>query len=115
MPLVVEPEPVPLVTGADGVVREGDTRVSLDAVIAAFLEGATAEEMVQQYPTLQLADVYSIIGYYLRHQVAVDAYLHDREPHANEVRRENETRFDPSGVRDRLIARRTRREVEHYG
>ena len=46
MSLVVEPEPVPLVTGADGVVREGDTRVSLDAVIAAFLEGATAEEMV---------------------------------------------------------------------
>ncbi len=108
MSLAVEPEPVPLATGADGVVRVGTTRVTLDTVVAAFLEGATAEEIVQQYPTLQLADVYSIIGYYLRHQAEVDAYLHDRERRANEVRRENETRFDPSGVRARLLARRTR-------
>lgn len=108
MSLLVEPEPVPLATGADGVARIGATRVTLDTVIAAFCEGATAEEIEQQYPTLQLADVYSVIGYYLRHQADVDAYLRDRERRAGEVRRENETRFDPSGVRDRLLARRAR-------
>lgn len=102
----VEPEPVPLVTGADNVVRVGATRVTLDTVVAAFCEGATAEEIVQQYPTLQLADVYSVIGYYLRHRTSVDAYLRDRQRQAAEVRRENEARFDPSGVRERLLARR---------
>ncbi len=103
-----ESEPVPLATGADDVVRVGTTRVTLDTLVAAFREGATAEEIVQQYPTLQLAHVYSIMGYYLRHQAEVDAYLHDRERHTKEVRRENEARFDPSGVRDRLLARPTR-------
>ncbi len=108
MSLIVDPEPVPLVTGEDGVVRVCATRVTIDTVVAAFRKGATAEEIVQQYLALRLADVHSIIGYYLRHQAEVDAYLHDRERHTKEVRRENEARFDPSGVRDRLLARRTR-------
>lgn len=50
MPLVVEPEPVPLTTGPDGVARIGATRVTLDSVVGAFREGATAEEILQQYP-----------------------------------------------------------------
>lgn len=108
MSLVVEPEPIPLVTGEDGAMRVDATRVALDTVVAAFREGATAEEIVQQYPTLQLADVYSVIGCYLRHQAEVDAYLRDRKHQADEVRQENETHFDPVGVRGRLIARRVR-------
>ena len=86
----------------------GDTRVPLDAVVAAFREGATAEEIAQQYPSLRLAAVYAVIGYYLRHQREVDDYLHERQQQAAEVRRSNEARFDPAGVRDRLLARRTR-------
>lgn len=108
MSLVVGPEPVPLATDADGVVRVGETRVALDTVVAAFREGATAEEIVQQYPTLQLADVYSVVGYYLRHQADVDAYLREREHRVDRMRRENEARFDPAGVRERLLARRAR-------
>lgn len=106
MSLAVSPEPVPLVTDTDGVVRVGTTRVTLDTVVAAFREGATAEEISQQYPTLRLADVYSIIGYYLRHRAEVDDYLVDRTRRREEVRRENEVRFDPTGIRDRLLARR---------
>lgn len=108
MALVVEPERVPLATGTDGVVRVGATRVTLDSVIEAFREGATAEEILQQYSVLRLADVYSVIGYYLRHQPEVDSYLRDRRREANESRRENESRFDPHGVRERLLARRVR-------
>ena len=58
---------VPLAMGADGVIRVSGTRVTLDTVLAAFREGATAEEIVQQYPSLALADVYQVIGYALRH------------------------------------------------
>lgn len=106
--LAVEPERVPLVTSRDGVVCIGATRVTLDTVVAAFSEGATAEEISQQYPTLRLADVYSVIGYYLRHRADVDAYLEGRLSRSAEVRRENEARFDPTGIRDRLLAHRTR-------
>ena len=78
MSLMVMPEPVPLAADRDGVMRVGGTRVTLDTVVAAFREGATAEEITQQYPSLQLADVYAVIGYYLRHQPEVDDYLRER-------------------------------------
>jgi hypothetical protein len=45
-------ETIPLETGADGVLRNSKTRVTLDTIIAAFSEGATAEEIAQQYPSL---------------------------------------------------------------
>src|ERR1039457_2869981 len=34
-------ETIPIVLGADGVIRVGGTRVTLDVLIAAFREGAT--------------------------------------------------------------------------
>ena len=109
MALAIEPAPVPLQTDADGVVRVGRTRVTLDTVVAAFEEGATAEEIVQQYPSLDLADVYSVIGFYLRHRFEVDAYLHQRQQQADAARAYSESRHDPSGVRERLLARKTQR------
>jgi len=77
-------------------------------VVEAFRDGATAEEIVHQYPSLQLEDVYSVIGYYLRHRNEVDVYLRDRHQKADDVRRENETRFDPAGMGARLLARKSR-------
>ena len=52
MSLVVASEPVPLRSDADGVLRIGSTRVTLDTIVYAFCEGATAEEITQQYPSL---------------------------------------------------------------
>ncbi|NOZ28473.1 MAG: DUF433 domain-containing protein [Chloroflexi bacterium] len=104
--LAITTEPIPLEVDADGVVRVGKTRVTLDTVVAAFLEGATAEEIVQQYPSLDLADIYAVIGYYLRRRSDVEAYLRQRQRQADAVRKQNEARFDPSGVRERLLARR---------
>ena len=108
MSLIVASEPVSLTTDADGVVRVGNTRVTLDTVVYAFCDGATAEEIVLQYPSLRLADVYSVIGYYLKRQPEIDSYLCEREQKAAEVRQENEKRVDPNGVRARLMARQPR-------
>ena len=108
MSLQVTAEPAPLVSDADGVVRVGASRVTLDTVVAAFREGMTPEGIVEQYPSLGLDDVYSVIGYVLHHAKEVEAYLGERQSRAEAVRRENETRFDPVGVRDRLLARRRR-------
>src|SRR5690349_20686887 len=106
MSLAVASEPIPLSTDADGVVRIGGTRVTLDTLVAAYREGATAEAIAEQYPSLQLDQVYTVIGYYLRHQSEVDAYLQQRRQEAAQVRQENETRFPSLGIRDRLLARR---------
>jgi uncharacterized protein (DUF433 family) len=106
VPLTIGSDAIPLAIDADGVVRIAETRVTLDTLVTAFEEGSTAEEIVHQYPSLHLADVYSVIAYYLRRRPEVEAYLRDRQRQASEVRAQNESRFDPQGVRDRLIARR---------
>jgi uncharacterized protein (DUF433 family) len=101
-------EPFPLETGADGVIRVRGTRITLDTVWAAFNDGATAEEIVQQYPTLSLADTYQAIGYCLRHTAIVDRYLATRGEAAGTIRASNESRWRPEGIRARLLERRQR-------
>ncbi|MFN7973875.1 MAG: DUF433 domain-containing protein [Acidobacteriota bacterium] len=106
MPLLIEPQPISLSTDPDGVVRVGSTRVTLDTLVAAFHEGLTAEEIRKQYTSLDLADVYGAIFYYLRHQVEVDAYLEERRKLGREVRAESDRRFAGQGLRQRLVGRR---------
>ena len=98
-------ETIPLETDTDGVIRVSNTRVTLDTIVHAFNDGATAEEIAQQYPSVPLAAVYSVIGYYLRHTVEVEAYLQQRRERAEYVRQMNEAQFNPVGVRERLLAR----------
>ena len=97
---------IPLKMDKDGVIRVSKTRVTLDTIVAAFLEGLTAEEIATQYPVVPLADVYSVIGYYLHQKKKVEAYLKRREKLAETVRKQNEARFAQSGMRARLLARR---------
>lgn len=74
MELVVEAQAVPLEM-VQGVMRVSGTRITLNTLVGAFQDGATAEEIAQQYPTVPLDDVYAAITYYLRNRAAVDAYL----------------------------------------
>jgi uncharacterized protein (DUF433 family) len=105
MPLTPATVEIPLATDAQGVVRIGDTRVTLDSVIGAFRAGATPEEIAQQFPTLALADVYQVIAYFLNHPAEVESYLAIRQKEATALRTEIETQFDPRGMRARLLAR----------
>lgn len=105
MSLSVEPQPVPLDTTPEGIVRIAGTRVTLDTVVGAFLDGATPETIAQQYPSLSLADVYAVISYYLRNRTDVEVYLTRGQAQAAEVRAQNEARRDPTGIRARLLAR----------
>jgi len=107
--LTVHDMPSPLRIDADGVVHVGATRVTLDTVIGAYLDGCTAEEIVEQYSAVSLADVYAVIAYYLTHQEEVNAYLQTREAEAEELRREAEAVCDQSGLRERLLARQAAR------
>lgn len=99
-------KPVPLQADDAGVIRVGKTRVSLDSVIAAFNEGSTSEEIVQQYDVLSLADVYAVISYYLENQNEIDSYLAERRTQREQVRQELEARHQPQGIRQRLLLRR---------
>lgn len=109
MPTSETIETIPMVNGNDGVIRVSGTRVTLDSILLAFNEGATPEEIAQQYPTVPLADVYHLIGYYLRHTAEIEEYLRRRIRESQEVQRQNEARWRPEGVRQRLLSRRRNR------
>lgn len=106
MTLAISLEPTPIETDPHGVVRVAKTRITLDTVVTAFLEGCTPEEIGEQYPSLQLSDIYLVIGYYLRHKDEVHTYLAERQSQANMIQQEAEQRFNPIGIRDRLLARK---------
>ncbi|PZO58327.1 MAG: hypothetical protein DCF15_05685, partial [Phormidesmis priestleyi] len=59
------------------------------------------------YPSLELSDIYLVIGYYLRHQDEVNTYLAGRQRQSEAIQQEAEQRFNPVGIRERLLARRS--------
>jgi uncharacterized protein (DUF433 family) len=87
MTLNIQYDPVPLYAEANHL-RVGKTQILLDAVVAAYKLGATAEEIVWQFPSLVLADVYAVISYYLRHETEIEAYLTRRPLGSTEMNRE---------------------------
>ncbi|NET11259.1 MAG: DUF433 domain-containing protein [Symploca sp. SIO2B6] len=111
MTLAIVAEPAPLTKTDDGVFHISNTRVTLDTLVSVFNQGTTAEEIAHRYPSLRLADIYATIAYYLNHQEDVDTYLQQRQQHAQEIRRMNETKFDPQGLRDRLLARQVQQDA----
>ena len=91
-----------------GTWRIAGTRVSLDSVIHSFWEGATPEEICQDFPSLSLAHIYSVIAYYLTHRDKVDAYLQEQQQTAEKLREELKARHGDflADLRRRLLAHR---------
>jgi uncharacterized protein (DUF433 family) len=110
MPFLAQAEAPPLREEADGALRVGNSRVLLELVVRAFQDGATPETIVQRYSTLELADVYAVITYYLRHRQAVEDYLREREEQAESTRQRIEDGQSAlADIRSRLSVRRSMR------
>jgi uncharacterized protein (DUF433 family) len=102
---------LPLRLTEDGTIRIADSRVSLDSVVQHYKLGATAEQIVQKFPALDLADVYASITYYLNHEDAIEEYLRRQDAEGDEVQKKIES--DPqyqkasANLRARLLARQS--------
>lgn len=105
MTLTVQVQTIPLNADKNGVMRVGNTRVTLDTVVHSFEQGHTAEEIVSHYPALHLADVYTVIAYYLNNQTQVNAYLQQEQEAAKKVWQQIEAKSDHQAFRERLLAR----------
>src|SRR5205807_1320874 len=99
-------QPPPLRTDKHGVVRVGKTRVRLESVLHAYKSGCSAEDIQRKFPSLQLADIYAVITYYLWYREQVEQYLEERERIEEEAVRQIQERFPTTGLRERLLARR---------
>ena len=94
----------PLRLDANGVVRVGDTRVTLETVIRRFLSGDTPEEISEAY-LLTLSHSYSTISYFLQHRTEVYEYLREVENHENEAFQMIERNSNTTALREKLMAR----------
>lgn len=112
MNLTIKSESSPLRLDETGVVRVGQSRVLFVLVVRAFQTGASPEEIVRAYETLDLADTYAAIAYYLRHKSEVDEYLAEYDRQAEEIRHKIEQQQGSQiGVRDRLLRRMAERRA----
>ncbi len=103
---VVSTSEIKLTKTEAGVIRIGDSRVSLDSVIIAFNQGSAPEQIVYDYDSLSLSEVYATISYYLQHSEEVNSYLAGRAKQNKELRESNEARFNQKGLREKLLSRR---------
>lgn len=97
------PKPV---RSVEGVLKVGDTRVSLDTVVFHFNKGATAAEIQDQYDSMSLAQVHAAIAYYLHNKAEVDAYLARHEADRERFWKDHEAKYPPKITREILLARK---------
>jgi len=91
----------------NGGYRITGSRVSLESIIVPFLDGASPETLVDEFPTLTLEQVYGAITFYLAHRTELDAYLKETEELWQEARKSQSP--IPAALRERL--ERARREL----
>jgi uncharacterized protein (DUF433 family) len=63
----------------EGGYQIAGTRVSLDSVVYAFLDGLSPESTAESFDTLTLEEVYGTLAFYLGHRQEIDAYLRQSE------------------------------------
>lgn len=110
MKLDLGPQPIPLAYDADGNVRVGGTRVTLDTILARFKQVPSPEEIAYQFPTVGLSNIYAAIAYYLAHRAEVDAYLEQQHQEAEAVRLRIEALQGTQGWYERLFERNSESE-----
>ncbi|HEX6648873.1 MAG TPA: DUF433 domain-containing protein [Pyrinomonadaceae bacterium] len=102
---------IPLVVTEHGTIRIKGSRVSLDSIVHHFKLGATAEQIVQSFPSLSLGDVYASIAYYLTHRHEMEVYLGQQRAAADSLQGQLESnpayQSEIAELRSRILGRWT--------
>jgi uncharacterized protein (DUF433 family) len=85
--LPLGPRAVPLTELDNGALRVTGTRIPFELIVEHYKSGDSPEGIVEAFDTLRLADVYTLIGYYLDNREAVDDYLRRMEELGDELER----------------------------
>jgi hypothetical protein len=76
------------------------------SVLESYHSGNAPEIIVEQFPMLDLADVYVVIGYYLQNKHEIDVWYAEKLAEAEALRAKIEAESDPIGIRELLLSRR---------
>ena len=100
---------VPLKLTEDGTIRIAGSRVALESVIHHYNLGADPEEIASRFRSLQLADIYGALAYYLNHRGEIDIYLCQQEADGDRVESEvlSQSGYQAARIafRERTLAR----------
>ena len=102
---------IPLEVWEDGTIRVKGTRLLIDMIVGAHNRGECPEDIFDSFPSKEytIADIYSIIAYYLSNKSEIDKYLAKREKEAEKIRKEIESspgyKEKNERLREKLLAR----------
>lgn len=78
-------ERIPLVQNEAGDIHIEGSRIFLEHLVEKFNEAKSPEDIQRNYPHLKLADLYTVMTYYLRHRDEVDTYVERQYQRAREM------------------------------
>ena len=88
------------------------TRVSLDSIVLAFLDGLSPETIVTEcFPVLTLEQVYGAITYYLAHRAEIDHYVQQVDAEFEALR--HATRSADPQFHAKLVQARRQLQMPH--
>ncbi len=96
----------------DGEVRLAGHRIGLYHFIFYYNQGFTAEMLLGQFPTLELALVHKVIVFYLEHRDQVDRYVRQYQAEVDRLRADSQHAPSVTELRKRLEARELAETVD---
>ena len=110
--MTVEPtQRVPIAVDEKGFWRVEGTRVGVDVILQQYLDGASADQIAEDFPSVIPCQIYGIIAYYLQHRDEVNAYLKEAENKASVLRDRIDSESGNRELRELLQTRRVAREA----
>lgn len=102
---------IPLTLWKDGTIRVKGTRLLIDMIVDAHQRGECPEAIFESFPSKDytVADIYSIIAYYLQNKSKIDNYLVKREKESEKVWKKMEAlpnyQENRKKLKEKLLAR----------
>lgn len=106
MATVVDIFPKPVKRDKNGVLRVGNSRVSLDGIVRMFIAGFDVPKIRDAFDTLTLAEVYGAVSFYLHNRGKIDEYLLEQEALEDSARERIEKIFPPDEMAGKITGRK---------
>ena len=107
-----KPVPTYVVQEADGAWRVANSGVSLDCIAQAYWQGQTAEAILEDFPSLNLEQIYGAIAFYLHNRQEIDRSMRVLDALWDETRRESEA--GNASLLNRLRERRRQVPMQRF-
>jgi uncharacterized protein (DUF433 family) len=93
---------IPLRIDPDGIIRVGETRVTLQSIVADYHRGYNPAEIAEHFPSVESSEIYVVIAYYLQNRQEVDEYVRLQGQESAKIREEFGALFPTIDFRSRV-------------